>query len=172
MYGTVNDELYTLDYAVKPIIKYLSPNQNIWLPFDTQESQFYIQLKKAGFNNLITSHISEGKDFYTYTPDRFDVIVSNPPFSGKKEMFQRCLGFNKPFAMIMSLTWLNDTTPFNLFGDKLQLLIFKQRMEFIDGQGELMAKPTFKSAYFCYNLLPEKLIFDDLTLYLEEGEKI
>lgn len=29
-----SDEVYTPEYAVKPILKYIKPNQVIWCPFD------------------------------------------------------------------------------------------------------------------------------------------
>jgi len=42
------DEVYTPFYAVEPILKYLKPNSKIWCPFDTEDSEFVIQLKKSG----------------------------------------------------------------------------------------------------------------------------
>lgn len=62
-----NDECYTPDYGVFPIIKYIPKNWIVWLPFDTEESQFYKILRHEGFK-IIRSHISEGKDFYNYEP--------------------------------------------------------------------------------------------------------
>ena len=43
-----NDECETLDYAVKPILKYLPKDKTIWCPFDKETSQFYIQLCRGG----------------------------------------------------------------------------------------------------------------------------
>ena len=126
-----NDECMTLDYAVKPILKYLPKDKIIWCPFDKEDSQFYIQLKQNGYK-VVRSHISEGKDFYTYEPKEWDIIVSNPPFTNKRKIFERALSFGKPFALIMSNTWLNDSAPKQLFKNKdLQLLMFEQRIHFI-----------------------------------------
>ena len=156
-----NDECLTLDYAVKPIIKYIPKDKIIWCPFDTKESEFYKQFKNAGYN-VIQSHINEGKDFYQYEPDNWDIIVSNPPFTNKKQIFERALSFNKPFALIMSNTWLNDSAPKKLFKDKdLQLLMFEERMKFINN-GKINNKITFSSSYFCYNLLPKQIIMESL----------
>jgi hypothetical protein len=54
----------------------------IWLPFDTEESQYYKILKEQGFQ-VVRSHLNDGKDFFNYQPSQFDLIVSNPPFSIK-----------------------------------------------------------------------------------------
>lgn len=157
-----NDECYTPAYGVLPIIKYIPKDWTIWLPFDTKESQFYKILKEKGFK-IIRSHISEGKDFYNYEPEEhWDCIVSNPPFTNKKGIFERALSFNKPFALIMSNTWLNDSAPKLLFMEKdLQLLMFDKRMKF-ENNGVVNNKITFSSSYWCYKMLPKQIIMERL----------
>lgn len=158
-----NDECMTLSYAVKPIIKYLPPHSTVWCPFDKDDSQFVIQLKQAGFK-VINTHIEYGQDFYTYEPPEWDVIVSNPPFTNKRCIFERALSFNKPFALIAPMTWLNDSAPAHLFKNKhLQILSFDKRMKFLNN-GKIEKKITFMSAYWCYKLLPEQFIFEDLEI--------
>ena len=80
-----NDECYTPDYAVKPILKYIPEGSIIWCPFDTEESEFVKQIDKT--NMVIYSHISTGHDFFDYEPDEWDIIVSNPPFTNKRKYF-------------------------------------------------------------------------------------
>lgn len=157
-----NDECLTPDYGVKPIIKYIPKNAVVWCPFDTEESEFVKQIRANG-NKVIYSHISNGQDFYTWEPkERWDCIVSNPPFTAKRQIFERALSFNKPFALIMSNTWLNDATPKQLFKEKdLQLLMFEQRMKFLNN-GKVQNKITFSSSYFCYNFLPKQIIMESL----------
>lgn len=157
-----NDECYTPEYAIYPIIKYLDKDKIIWCPFDTEDSNFVKILKENGFK-VINSHIKLGQDFYKYEPEEWDVIISNPPFTNKKGIFERCLSFDKPFALIMSNTWLNDSAPKKLFKDKeLQLLMFDKRISFINPNGEEMGRPTFSSSYYCYDLLPKQIIMEFL----------
>ena len=67
----------------------------------------------------------DDQDFFEYEPDNWDVIVSNPPFTKKRNYFERALSFNKPFALIMTNTWLNDSAPKQLFKEKeLYFLMF------------------------------------------------
>lgn len=159
-----NDECVTLWYAVEPIIKYIPLKWVVWCPFDTEKSEFVKQIRANG-NKVIFSHISEGKDFYTYEPEEnWDCIVSNPPFTNKRGIFERALSFDKPFALIMSNTWLNDAAPKQLFKDKdLQLLMFDKRMRF-KNNGEIQNKITFSSSYFCYNFLPKQIIMETLNI--------
>lgn len=157
-----NDECYTLPYGVKPIIKYIPKNAVVWCPFDTEESEFVKQIRANG-NKVIATHISEGRNFYIFEPnEHWDCIVSNPHFSHKRETFERALSFNKPFALLMALTWLNDSAPKQLFMEKdLQLLMFDKRMKF-KNNGEIQNKITFSSAYYCWNFLPKQIIMEKL----------
>jgi hypothetical protein len=155
-----NDECYTQDYAVTPILKYIPKNAIIWCPFDKEHSEFVKQISKT--NQVVFSHIDDGKDFFEYEPEKWDVIVSNPPFSNKRKFFERALSFNKPFALIMTNTWLNDAAPVKLFKDRdLQLLMFSKRMRFNSPDGRENDKITFSSSYYCVDFLPQQIIMED-----------
>ena len=157
-----NDECYTPDYAVKPILEYIPEGATVWCPFDTEASEFVRLISKQ--NKVIKSHLDDGQDFLQWQPSEdWDVIVSNPPFSNKRKFFERALSFNKPFALIMTNTWLNDSTPKILFHDKdLQLLMFDKRMEFNQSDGKVNNKITFSSSYYCWNFLPKQIIMKEL----------
>ena len=158
-----NDECYTPDYGVEPILKYIPKDATVWCPFDKEESQFVIQISKQ--NKVIRSHLESGQDFFDYEPDEWDMIVSNPPFTDKRKFFERALSFNKPFALIMTNTWLNDSAPKQLFKDKdLQLLMFDKRMKFISPDGRNNDKITFSSSYYCWNFLPKQIIMEELKV--------
>lgn len=162
-----NDECYTPMEGVYPILKYILKDWVVWCPFDTKESNFVKLISKQ--NKVICSHISEGKDFYNYEPtEHWDCIISNPPFTNKRKIFERALSFNKPFALIMSNTWLNDSAPKQIFKEKdLQLLMFEERMKFVNN-GKVDNKITFSSSYYCWNFLPKQIIMDSLKNYNED----
>lgn len=159
-----NDECFTPAYGVKPIIKYIPAGAVVWCPFDTEESEFVKQIGQR--NPVIHTHISDGYDFLTYSPEfEWDVIVSNPPFTNKRKYFERALSLNKPFALIMTNTWLNDSAPKQLFRDKdLQLLMFDKRMKFNSPDGRKNDKITFSSSYYCWNFLPKQIIMEELAV--------
>jgi hypothetical protein len=159
-----NDECYTPSYGVTPILKYIPKDAKVWCPFDTEESEFVKQISQQ--NSVVHSHISLEQDFFTYEPFHWDVMVSNPPFTNKRKYFERALAFGKPFALIMTNTWLNDSAPKQLFKDRdLQLLMFDKRMKFNNPDGRSNDKITFSSSYYCWNFLPKQIIMEELTVW-------
>lgn len=164
-----NDECYTPSYGVTPILKYIPKDAVVWCPFDTIDSEFVKQISKQ--NEVVFTHLKYNQDFLTYEPDGWDVIVSNPPFTNKRKFFERALSFNKPFALIMTNTWLNDSAPKQLFKDKdLQLLMFDKRMKFHSPDGRPNDKITFSSSYYCLNFLPKQIIMEELVIPKSKSE--
>lgn len=148
-----NDECFTPRYVVEAILPYLGRSKTYWLPFDTEESEFVRVLRDNGFS-FVRSHKEEGLDYFEYEPEHWDAILSNPPFTGKRAIFERALSFGKPFALLMSNTWLNDSAPKVLFMERdLQLLLFRNRIQF-----NSMHKITFSSSFFCCDFLPKQII--------------
>jgi len=162
-----DDENYTPSYAVVPIIKHLPKGKVIWCPFDLSESEYVIELKKAGFK-VINSHIEMGEDFFFYEPkEHWDIIVSNPPFKNKRLFFERALSFKKPFALLMTNAWLNDKYSKWVFKEanrQMQLLMFDKRVHFIKPNGEVIKKTTFSSSYFCSGILKNDIIIEELIM--------
>ena len=168
-----DDENYTPDYGVKPILKYIQKYMGangytkdkpliVWCPFDKEHSEFVKQISKT--NKVVYSHIDNNQDFFEYEPDKWDMIVSNPPFKNKRQFFERALSFGKPFALLMTNTWLNDSAPKQLFRDRdLQLIMFDKRMKFINPDGRENNKITFSSSYYCWNFLPKQIIMEEFS---------
>ena len=156
-----SDERYTPEYGVLPLLEFMKPFRKkiIWCPFDTEESEFVKVFKAEGYN-VVYSHLNYGQNYYSYEPKEWDVMISNPPFSHKKETFERALSFNKPFALLMTLDWLRDAAPKRLFRSKdLQLLMFEERIKYKNVTED---KIDFGSAYYCYNFLPKQIIMRSL----------
>ena len=148
------DEYYTPKILVEPILNFIPKGSTVWCPFDTEDSEFVICLKEAGFK-VIFSHIWLGQDFFLYEPkEHYDCIVSNPPFTKKLDVLKRLYALNKPFAMICGLPILNYQEIGEFFLDKeLQLLIVDKKVSF-DGN-----TASFNNSYFCYKMLPKDLMF-------------
>ena len=155
------DEYFTPSILVNMLVPYLklwevafATEHNrqpiIWLPFDTEESQYYKILKSEGFQ-VVRSHLNDGKDFFHYQPDQFDIIVSNPPFSTKLDIFERIIfDFNRPFVLLMNMMAINYQEIGNLFqfvNPKIQFIIPDKKVSF-DGNTS-----SFCSGYVCYDFI-------------------
>ena len=167
------DEYYTpriLVEAIYPFVEKMFPqpaNTTIWCPFDTENSEFVRLFESKGYK-VIHSHLWEGKDFFTYTPDEpYDCIISNPPFTRKLDVFARLYGLGKPFAMVCGLPILNYQEVGEFFLDKeLQLLIVDKKVSF-DGN-----TASFNNSFFCYRMLPKDLMFTHLKHNNSRGNYI
>ncbi len=62
----INNEWYTLPYAIKPILEFLKPNSNILCPFDKSNSEFVKVLHDAR-HNVVFRHIDDNLDFFKST---------------------------------------------------------------------------------------------------------
>lgn len=160
-----NDEFYTPEYAIEPLMPYIPPSANIWCPFDTEESNFVKMLK---LDHYVTySHISKGQDFFKINPPAdTEFIISNPPYSLKAEVFERLFKLGIPFAMLVGVVGLFESKKrFNLFRyNKFELMYFNKRISYLksyDDQKPLL-NPPFSSVYVCQNVLPEIIMFEEI----------
>ena len=161
-----SDEVFTPEYAVQPLIKYIkmfNPNAVIWCPFDMEYSKYVKVFEQAGFK-VIYSHIQLGEDFFFYEPSEYDIIISNPPFSLKDEIIKRLYYLNKPYAILLPLPSLQGQSRFPFIKD-CEALIFDKRINYYKDKDktEVQKGVSFASFYLCRNFLPEKLIFEKLN---------
>lgn len=164
--GSQFDEYYTPDYAITPILKYLKPNSLIWCPFDTKDSN-YVKIFQQEGHRVDYTHIGEGVDFLKCEPkEKYDYIISNPPYSIKYEIFERLFRLNIPFAMLVGVVGLFESQKrFNLFKDnKFEIMYFSKRISFFKDYAEQRpsVNPPFSSVYLCKDMLPDRIIFEEV----------
>lgn len=159
-----SDETYTPAYAIKPILKYIPKDKIVWCPFDTQESEYVKLIQKNG-NTVIFSHIDEGKDFFSYEPEKYDCIVSNPPFSLKDKVLKRLYELDMPYAILLPIPSLQGQKRFPYIKD-CEALIFDKRINYYKDYKtkEVQKGVSFGSFYLCRKMLPERLIFEELII--------
>ena len=158
-----SDETFTPRLAVLPLIKYLDKDKIIWCPFDTEDSEFVKVFKENGFK-VIYSHIDNGQNFFSYEPEeKYDIIISNPPFSIKDDILKRLYELNKPFMMLLPLPTLQGQKRFKYLKDT-QALVFDKRINYYRDKDkqEVQKGISFASIYVCKDILPKDLIFEEL----------
>lgn len=160
-----NDEFYTPYYAIEPILKYIKPNSTIWCPFDTAESLF-VQSLLLGGHKVVYSHISMGEeqDFFKCKVPDCDYIISNPPYSCKGKVFERLFEIGKPFAMLVGVVGLFESSHrFNLFANnEFEIMYFDKRIAYFKSYEEQKPSlnPPFSSVYVCKGMLPKQIVFE------------
>lgn len=161
-----NDEFYTPTYAIEPLLKYLKPNAKIWCPFDTDESLFCRLFKDSGYK-VINTHIVNGQDFFTCDIPECDYIISNPPYSLKGKVFERLFKINKPFAMLVGVVGLFESSHrFNLFSNNdFEIMYFDKRIAYFKDYSEQKPSltPPFSSVYVCKGILPKQIVFEKVN---------
>lgn len=157
-YHTNNDEIYTPDYAIIPLLKYLPKGLTIWECTDYGESNITKVLKDNGYK-VISTHIKDF-DFLKDTPDfHFDMIVTNPPYSIKTEFLKRCYEYNKPFALLLPITALEGKERNKLYQkNSIELIVFDKRVNFLDNKKSCW----FNTSWFCWKICNKQLNFETL----------
>ena len=169
--GSQNDEFYTPEYAITPILKYLDKEKfkTIWCPFDTEDSLFVKIFRKEGFN-VIATHIEKEQDFFKIEIEHnlpfFDIIITNPPYSLKGEVLERLFLIGKPFAMLVGVVGLFESKKrFEMFKkNDFEVLYLSKRVAFFKDFSEQKPSlnPPFSSVYLCSQLLPKQICFEEI----------
>ena len=161
-----SDEVYTPEYAIKPLIKYIrqfKSNPTIWCPFDLDFSNYVKLFTKEGFK-VISSHIDNDQNFFFYEPEEeYDIIISNPPFSQKDNVLKRLDELNKPYAMLLPVPTLQGQSRFP-YMKNIQYLGFDKRINYYKDISMTKTQDgvSFGSCYLCKHFLPKDLIIEEL----------
>lgn len=146
------DACQTPAYAIDPLVEYLSKFKMIWEPAAGERSlvEAFLDCKfKVTESDIIT-----GKNFFEYEPDKWDCIVTNPPFSIKFQWLARCYALGKPFALLMPVETLGSKTAQELFEKYgVDLMLMDRRVNFkMPNKGWDASGAQFPTAWFTWNL--------------------
>lgn len=163
--GSGNDEFYTPPYAIEPLLPFIPTDSVVWCPFDTERSHIPRMIRERG-NIVVSTHLDSGFDFFK-VGCLGEVIVSNPPYSLKNEVFERLFELRKPFAMLVGIVGLFESQRrFNLFKqNNFEMMYFNKRISYFksyDDQKPAL-NPPFSSAWVCSGLLPSSNLFVEVN---------
>lgn len=148
-----HDDYMTPKYAWENIKEYIPRDKVIWEAFygDGKSGEY---LKELGFN------VIHNKDDF-FESNYGDIIISNPCFSKKKEIFIRLKKLDKPFIIICPQNSINNNYIKELFENNLQIIIPRKRIQFVkNGDNDIIKKCNFDCFYFCYKMnLNRDIIF-------------
>lgn len=133
-----SDEYYTTKEYVTNILDNLSPgilkDKIVYLPCDSEESQFTIQLKKRKDEFQYKELIYTSDDFRTHGDifDKADFVITNPPFSIFAEFIRTVYKHNCQFAIIGHQT---GQQTFLINNIPVYCIRHRERNLFIRGEG-------------------------------------
>jgi len=155
-----HDDYMTPKYAWENIQEFLPKDKIIWEPFmGNGKSGEY--LTELGCNV-----IHNDNDFFI--SNEGEVIITNPPFSIKKEVFRRLKELNKPFIVICPCSMITTKYFRELFSeddDRIQIIIPRKRIQFeklVNGEvPKLWAnKCNFDCFYYTWKMnLPRDILW-------------
>mgnify|MGYP003873219247 CR=1 FL=1 len=143
------DNEYNTTLEMWEMINHLLPTDKILFEAflkDNWSSKSAIHLREMGFNVVGDPTI----DFFD-EPPKYDIIVSNPPYSIKKRIFQRLAVLDKPFILILPISTITKKFVKVLDRDKLQLIIPNARLQF-EKAGEPLKRCWFDCVFLCYKM--------------------
>jgi hypothetical protein len=146
------DACQTPAYAIDPLLAYLPEGLNIWEP---AAGEGYLEgaLYDSGFS-VTPSDILTGQNFFEYEPEKWDCIITNPPFSIKYKFLERCYQLGKPFALLMPVETLGTESAavlFNEFG--IEVIFIRPRINFkMPNKGWDGGGAQFPVAWFTFGL--------------------
>ena len=152
-----NDNFTTNKEEWKRIKDFIPLDKKIWSPFycDGKQKEYFKELFDVNI-------IHEDKDFFIYTP-QYDIIIDNPPFTLKKEVFTKLKELDKPFIIICPSSMINTKYIRDLFSsskegnkDKIQIIIPRKRIQFIKDGIEKNNRCNFDCFYYCYKMNLDK----------------
>ncbi len=155
-----DDDYETPKDAWMNIRPYLPLNKKAYDPFICNGlSEIYFKQLEIPYIEAIKEDFFDDKhkDYILQS----DYILSNPPFSLKKEVLNRLVNdFDIPFILIMPSSTMNYMYFRNIFKDKeLQIAIPRKRIQFLKNGIELKGC-CFDCLYFCYKMnLPKDILF-------------
>jgi hypothetical protein len=145
-----NDEYETPLTAWAMLAPFLPKDKILWEAFYATGASGE-HLRSLGFQVY-----HEQEDFFQV--NHGDIIVSNPPFSLKKQVLTRLKALGKPFALLLPASVLGTKMLSDLFPD-IQILVPKGRISWVKN-GVQTNSVWFASFFYCWKLnLPKNLVF-------------
>lgn len=154
------DTCYTPPYALAPLYPYLPKDKIIWESAMGIGHLFYDLLGNdylARGSDLATT----GHNFFEYSPDEWDIQVTNPPYSIKFKWMQRSYDLGKPFALLLPVEAIGaKKTQLMMRKYGYEIMLLQERVDFcMPEKGWEGAGAQFPVMWYCWNLLPEKIMY-------------
>ncbi len=142
-----DDDYETPKYIWEMILNFVSREKTTYDPFYCRGKTTSV-MKELGYECI---HPDE--DFFTnHHKYEYDIILSNPPFSIKKKIFDELKKIDKPFILIVPVSTITKKYfKDNFKNDDITIIIPKKRLQFMKN-GEQLKDCWFDTIFVCYKM--------------------
>lgn len=151
------DDFQTPPEALNPLYPYLKKEWTIW-ECAAGKGNLKKSLNDKGFVVIGSDVITESpagiilRNFLEWSPDDFDCVITNPPYSLKQQFLERCYELKKPFALLMPLTALETAKRQKLYKEHgIEIILMPKRINFETPSGKGKSS-WFATAWFTNGL--------------------
>jgi hypothetical protein len=144
-----NDEWYTNQATVKLMFDLLDikDGSTIMMPFDTEASNFvkYAHQLDATLQYEVSDWLEQD---YNY-----DYLITNPPFSIKDDVIERCLASGKPSVIVLPIDSLGGVRRHSLYKKHSYPTVYipTKRINYISQDGQATRSNYFHSIILYFN---------------------
>ena len=162
------DDYQTPPEAIVPLLQFIQPGWTVWEPA-CGSGQLVREFKRRGYDVIGTDMLTD-QSFLDYEPEKYDCIITNPPYSIKQQFLERVYSLGKPFAFLMPLAALETQKRQSLYKKYgLELLIPNRRIHFsvpvsaLTPAGASKSGSYFLTAWFTWGFnIGQNLSFVDI----------
>lgn len=162
--GSSND-FQTPPEALTPLLPFINRKWKIWEPA-AGRGNLVVALSQRGYKVFGTDikyrpSDEHRLDFLIGQPKwKWDMLLTNPPYSLKQQFLERCYELGKPFALLLPLTTFETEKRQKLFRQHgLEVIFLDKRINFQTPSGRGSGS-WFATAWFTWGLhLPSPLFF-------------
>jgi hypothetical protein len=158
------DLCQTPAYAIDPLYPFLNPDWVIWESACGECN--LVNALRARWYKVLATDVTSGQDFFKYQPSRFDMILTNPPFSRKLAWLARCYELSKPFALLLPVEILGVGSAQKLFARfGVEIILLNRRVDFQTVNTSFAKSSSwFPTAWFCWQLgIGQQITYGQIT---------
>ena len=144
-----NDEWYTNEATVKLMFDMLNikDESRIMMPFDTEASNF------VKYAHTLNANLTYGVSDWLSNKYDYDYLITNPPFSIKDDVIERCLASGKPSVIVLPIDALGGVRRHGIYKKYSYPTVYipTKRINYISQNGENTRSNYFHSVIFYFN---------------------
>jgi len=144
-----DDDYETQKETLQSLLPFIKKYKIIYDPFYCQGTikKYWEELGKECINEKLDA-------FNREHPKEYHIIISNIPFSIKKECIELFFSLDKPFIILMPIATMGSKWMSKYF-DKLQFIVPHKRINFLKN-GKVGNGSWFDCCFYCYGLNLDK----------------